>query len=115
MSIAADFLQARELLAAALGTTLTAIKDNASIGNVEEWDSLAHVRLVFEIERRLRDLCDAALRAFKRCGCSGNAAPDHHDVEARYRFIVGGRISHAERPMLSIRRTSPRLSSTRRM
>lgn len=54
MSIAADFLQARELLAAALGTTLTAIKDNASIGNVEEWDSLAHVRLVFEIERRLK-------------------------------------------------------------
>ena len=54
MSIASDFSAARALLAAALGITAAAIKDDASIDNVEEWDSLAHVRLVFELEQRLK-------------------------------------------------------------
>jgi len=54
MSIAPDVSKARELLAAALGGAAAMIRNDASIENVDEWDSVAHVRLVFEIEQRLK-------------------------------------------------------------
>jgi acyl carrier protein len=54
MSAAPDLSGAREVLAAVLDLPAGTLSDHAAIGNVEEWDSLAHVRLVFEIERRLQ-------------------------------------------------------------
>jgi acyl carrier protein len=54
MNAAPDLSTAREVLAGVLDLPSGTLSDNSSIGNVEEWDSLAHVRLVFEIERRLK-------------------------------------------------------------
>jgi acyl carrier protein len=54
MTPAEDLSNAREILAGVLDLSADTIGDDSSIGNVEEWDSLAHVRLLFEIERRLK-------------------------------------------------------------
>jgi acyl carrier protein len=43
--------RARALLAAALEIDLAAVGPDASIGTLEAWDSLAHLRLVQAIER----------------------------------------------------------------
>ena len=44
---------ARELLATALKQAEAAIPTDAAIGEFEPWDSLGHMRIVLEIERRL--------------------------------------------------------------
>ena len=44
---------ARELLADALQKKPQEISEDASIGNEESWDSLAHTRLLLAIEARL--------------------------------------------------------------
>jgi acyl carrier protein len=54
MTAAQELSSAREVLAGVLDVPVGTISDDSSIGNVEEWDSLAHVKLVFEIERRLK-------------------------------------------------------------
>lgn len=45
--------EARRLLAEALETAPERIGDGASIHSLEAWDSLAHLRLIEAIERRL--------------------------------------------------------------
>jgi acyl carrier protein len=54
MTATQELSSAREILAGVLGVPVGTISDDSSIGNVEEWDSLAHVKLVLEIERRLK-------------------------------------------------------------
>ena len=55
-------VRARELLAHALETDMTAIGADAAIGVVETWDSLAHMRLVNAIEENLgRELSPDAI------------------------------------------------------
>ena len=54
MTAAQDLSTAREVLAGVLDVPVGTISDDSSIGNVEEWDSLAHMKLVLEIERRLK-------------------------------------------------------------
>lgn len=49
----AELSQARSVLAQALNITVEKIDDSARIGELESWDSLAHMRLVLEIERLL--------------------------------------------------------------
>lgn len=44
---------ARELLADALDIPLEQIQPTARIGEVEQWDSLAHMRILFAIEERI--------------------------------------------------------------
>ena len=44
---------ARRLLAAALALDPARLPDDAAIGRTEEWDSLAHMRLVAAIEAQL--------------------------------------------------------------
>jgi acyl carrier protein len=45
--------RARRLLAAALAVEPGQLADDAAIGRTEEWDSLAHMRLVAAIENEL--------------------------------------------------------------
>ena len=62
MSAALD--KARRLLAEALETAPERIADGASIHTIEAWDSLAHLRLIQAIERRLgRELPPEAMIA----------------------------------------------------
>jgi acyl carrier protein len=46
--------EARSILASALNVTTEAIGDRASIDELEDWDSLGHMRLVLEIEQHLK-------------------------------------------------------------
>jgi acyl carrier protein len=46
--------EARSILASALNVTTEAIGDRASIEELEDWDSLGHMRLVLEIEQHLK-------------------------------------------------------------
>jgi acyl carrier protein len=45
---------ARSILAKALNVTTETIGDRATIDELEDWDSLGHMRLVLEIERHLK-------------------------------------------------------------
>jgi acyl carrier protein len=46
--------EARSILARALNVTTETIGDRATIDELENWDSLGHMRLVLEIEQHLR-------------------------------------------------------------
>ena len=46
--------EARSILARALNVTAETIGDRATIDELENWDSLGHMRLVLEIEQHLR-------------------------------------------------------------
>ena len=46
--------EARSILARALNVSAEVIGDRATIGELESWDSLGHMRLVLEIERHLK-------------------------------------------------------------
>jgi len=56
--------RARQLIADAMNVTPDLVPDDARIGRFERWDSLAHMRLVLAIEKRIgRELDpDEALR-----------------------------------------------------
>jgi acyl carrier protein len=57
-----ELSQARSVLAQALNVTVEKIDDSARIGELESWDSLAHMRLVLEIEKCLsRELSTAEI------------------------------------------------------
>jgi len=43
----------RATLAAVLGIPLARVKDDASVMNIAEWDSLKHIRLVMALEEQL--------------------------------------------------------------
>jgi acyl carrier protein len=60
----AEMERARQLIADAMNVTADLVPDDARIGRFERWDSLAHMRLVLAIERRIgRELDpDEALR-----------------------------------------------------
>jgi len=45
--------EARELLAAAIAAEPGAVPENARIGEFERWDSLAHLRLILALEKRI--------------------------------------------------------------
>lgn len=45
--------EARALLAGALQIEIDQVGEDARIGTIEAWDSLAHMRLLMEIEARL--------------------------------------------------------------
>ena len=46
--------EARSILARALNVSTEVIGDRASIDELENWDSLGHMRLVLEIEQHLK-------------------------------------------------------------
>jgi acyl carrier protein len=46
--------EARSILARALNVTTETIGDRATIDELEDWDSLGHMRLVLEIEQHLK-------------------------------------------------------------
>jgi acyl carrier protein len=48
-----DLARARALLASALELAPAAVPDDAAIGTLEAWDSLAHMRLIAGIEKAL--------------------------------------------------------------
>ncbi len=48
-----SYHRARAVLAEALGLAAEGIDRDASIDTVEAWNSLAHMRLILELERRL--------------------------------------------------------------
>jgi acyl carrier protein len=48
-----ELSQARSVLAQALNIAVEKVHDTARIGELESWDSLAHMRLVLEIEKLL--------------------------------------------------------------
>jgi acyl carrier protein len=48
-----ELSQARSVLAQALNIGVEKVDDSAQIGELEAWDSLAHMRLVLEIEKFL--------------------------------------------------------------
>ena len=50
---------ARELIANALNVSMNAITEDSTLGNVENWDSLGHMRILMEIEARLGRELDA--------------------------------------------------------
>jgi acyl carrier protein len=50
--------QARELLAEAVNADTGAVPDDARIGLLEQWDSLAHLRLILAIETKIGRLLD---------------------------------------------------------
>jgi acyl carrier protein len=50
--------QARELLAEAVNADTGAVPDDARIGLLEQWDSLAHLRLILAIEAKIGRLLD---------------------------------------------------------
>jgi acyl carrier protein len=50
--------QARALLAEAVNTDTGAVPDDARIGLLEQWDSLAHLRLILAIETKVGRLLD---------------------------------------------------------
>jgi acyl carrier protein len=53
---------ARSVLAQALNVGADQVTDGARIGELESWDSLGHMRLVLEIEKRLgRELSAAEI------------------------------------------------------
>ena len=53
MTAEAQVDEARRLLAAALHVAPAEIADDAAIGSVEAWDSIAHVNLIMALEERL--------------------------------------------------------------
>lgn len=44
---------ARKLLAEALALTLSELPENPRIGTIEQWDSLAHTRILLALEERI--------------------------------------------------------------
>jgi acyl carrier protein len=48
-----ELSQARSVLAQALNIGVEKVDDTARIGELESWDSLAHMRLVLEIEKQI--------------------------------------------------------------
>jgi len=48
-----EFAQARQLLAEAIGAEPGAVPEGARIGTFERWDSLAHLRLILALEKRI--------------------------------------------------------------
>jgi acyl carrier protein len=50
--------QARALLAEAVNAGTGAVPDDARIGLLEQWDSLAHLRLLLAIEAKIGRLLD---------------------------------------------------------
>ena len=53
MTVDAQVDEARRLLAGALHVAPEEIADDAAIGSVEAWDSIAHVNLMMAVEERL--------------------------------------------------------------
>jgi acyl carrier protein len=45
--------EARDLLAEAVGLPASAIADDAGFGQVERWDSIAHMRLMLALEEKV--------------------------------------------------------------
>lgn len=45
--------QARTLLADAINADATSVPDDARLGFLEQWDSLAHLRLILALETRI--------------------------------------------------------------
>jgi acyl carrier protein len=45
--------EARAVLAGALGMNTSDLPADVRLGNIEQWDSLAHVRLILQLEERL--------------------------------------------------------------
>lgn len=54
---------AKDLLAEALGLSRDALPDQARIGELQGWDSLAHIRLLLSIEVRLQRELDSEVAA----------------------------------------------------
>lgn len=54
---------AKSLLADALAIDAGAIDDSARIGSIDQWDSLAHMRLLTAIEEKLGQPLDAVTAA----------------------------------------------------
>lgn len=45
--------QARTLLADAINVDITSLSDDARLGATEQWDSLAHLRLILAVEAHI--------------------------------------------------------------
>lgn len=45
--------QARALLADAINIDIASLSDDARLGSTEQWDSLAHLRLILALEARI--------------------------------------------------------------
>ena len=70
---------ARRLLAEALAIAEDTLPENPRIGTIEQWDSLAHMRVLLAIEERIGKPLDAEIavtieslsdiaKAIERCG-----------------------------------------------
>lgn len=57
--MSAEVGRARALLAKALGVSPTAIPEDATIHDLEEWDSLGHMRIVAAIETEIGNTLSA--------------------------------------------------------
>ena len=58
---------ARTLLAEALAISTDEIADDAAIGKVSNWDSLAHLRLIMAIEKVNGEILDAEIMVSIAC------------------------------------------------
>lgn len=45
------FLQLRDIMSAALDIPPVSIKENSTMGDIEEWDSLGHVHIMVALEQ----------------------------------------------------------------
>ena len=54
----AELIEARTLLADAIGVETAAVPEDAGLGTFERWDSLAHMRLILALEQRIGRLLD---------------------------------------------------------
>jgi acyl carrier protein len=53
-----ELIQARAMLAEAIGAEPAGVPEDARLGVFERWDSLAHMRLILALEQRIGRLLD---------------------------------------------------------
>jgi acyl carrier protein len=53
-----ELMRAKTMLADATGVDVAAVPETARIGRFEPWDSLAHLRLILDIEEQIGRMLD---------------------------------------------------------